>query len=353
MKLNVKHISLYHNSKNMKKETLDKFDICKMYKIYDKWPELAEENYNKNDIIIGIEKPEHIVFVGMGGSGTISDVFAAMLSQSSIHVDIVKGYHLPRTVNQDSLLIVTSVSGNTNETLNVLKDAINDKCKIIAFSDGGKIQEICERNNILHVNIKMCQSPRASLVSFLYGMLKSLKKILEINESDVQESLKLLKITRDEISSNNLTNKNDSLELSNWITEIPIIYYPWGLKAAAIRFKNSLQENAKIQALTEDIIESSHNGIVPWMNEQSMRAIFVQGKDDFSKTKERWEIIEEFFTSNKIDFKKIQSVNGSILSKLVNLIYILDYATIYLAVKSGIDPVPVEPIDFIKDKLRR
>ena len=73
--------------------------------------------------------------------------------------------------------------------------------------------------------------------------------------------------------------------------------------------------------------------------------------DDYIKTKERWKIIKEFFEQNKIDYKEVYSVKGSILSKLINVICLLDYSSIYLAAISGIDPSPVKSIDFVKNKL--
>ena len=141
------------------------------------------------------------------------------------------------------------------------------------------------------------------------------------------------------------------MSLANWISEIPLIYYPWGLQAAAIRFKNSLQENAKMHAMTEDIIEACHNGIVSWENKSNVKPILIQGKDDYVKTQIRWKIVKEFFNERKIEYHEINSEEGSILSKLINLIYVLDYSTIYRAVMSKIDPSPVVPIDFIKEKL--
>jgi len=79
--------------------------------------------------------------------------------------------------------------------------------------------------------------------------------------------------------------------------------------------------------------------------------ILVTGKDDNIKTKERWLIIKEYFEKQKIGFKEIQSVNGDILTKLINLIYLLDYATIYKAVLTKTDPTTVYSIDFIKKRL--
>ena len=133
---------------------------------------------------------------------------------------------------------------------------------------------------------------------------------------------------------------------------IPIIYYPWGLQAAAIRFKNSLQENAKTHTISEDVIECCHNGIVAWENKTNVQPILIQGYDDYVKTKERWKIFKKFLRSQQIDFKEINSGKGNILSKIMYLIYLLDYSTIYHAIESMMDPTPVKSIDFIKKRLK-
>ena len=197
----------------------------------------------------------------------------------------------------------------------------------------------------------MIHSPRASFTSFLYSMLKVLGPVLPIRKEDVVESITHLKKLQNEVTSGNLIDNNPSLSLAQWISGIPLIYYPFGLQAAAIRFKNNLQENAKTHAIIEDVIESCHNGIVAWEKLSIVKPILIEGKDDFVRTKERWNILKEYFDLHKIDYQEIISNNGGILSKLVNLIYLLDYATIYHAVISKIDPSPVRSIDFIKNKL--
>jgi len=149
----------------------------------------------------------------------------------------------------------------------------------------------------------------------------------------------------------NLSDKNLSLNLANWITGTPVIYYPWGLNTAAIRFKNSLQENAKTHAIIEDIIESGHNGIVSWERSSDMVPIMIEGTDDHIKTKERWAILRQYFEENNITYKEITSLDGGILSKIMSLIYLLDYTTIYYAARLGIDPSPIKSIDFIKERL--
>ena len=110
-------------------------------------------------------------------------------------------------------------------------------------------------------------------------------------------------------------------------------------------------ENAKIHAMAEDVIEACHNGIVSWEKSSNVKPVLLEGEDDYIKTKERWRILKEYLESNEIDYRQITSVKGSILSKLINLIYMLDYSSIYLAIKSGVDPSPLRSIDYVKERL--
>ena len=332
-------------------QTLDKIDKQKMYKVYDKWPEIAKKSFELQKDTENFENIEHIVFGGMGGSGAIGDMFESILSKTKIHVNVVKGYVLPETVNSNTLVIIVSVSGNTIETISLLKSAKKIGTKIIAFSSGGKIQEYCIKNNIKHILVPKFHSPRATFPSFLYTMLKVLYKTLKIKEDNIRDSIKKLEILQKKINSLNLTESNASLNLAKSIKLIPIIYYPFGLQSASIRFKNSLQENAKMHAACEDIIEASHNGIVSWEKKSDVMPILIRGSEDHIKTKERYEILKEFFIKKKIKYEEVISVEGNILSKLITLIYLLDYATIYKAVIDNIDPSPVNAIDFIKNEL--
>jgi len=335
----------------MKIEDLVKIDSKKMSQTYDKWPEIAKDGFDNDFEKFDAKGIDHIVFSGMGGSGSIGDVISAILSKEDIHVSNVKGYHLPKTVDSNSLVVSTSISGNTKETLTVLEKAQKTDAKIAVFSSGGMIQKFSETNNLFFQEISMIHSPRASFPKFLFSILNILKEIIPIKETDIKEAISSLEITRNGIFSNNLTEENISLKLAEWIKEIPLIYYPWGLQSAAIRFKNSLQENSKKHVITEDVIESCHNGIVAWEKNSNVQPILIRGHDDHIKTIERWNILKEFFRDGKIEFFEIKSVDGNILSKIVNLVYLLDYSSIYHAVLNQIDPSPVNAIDFVKNKL--
>ena len=330
---------------------IEKYDPSGMHKIYDRWPEIARGAYESDLEPVDFHDIDHIVFSGMGGSGAIGDLFESILSKSNIHVSLVKGYLLPKTVDKNTLVITTSISGNTSETLTVLETAKNLDCKLIAFFSGGKMEEYCKKTQTDFRRIESIHSPRSSFVKFTYSILNILNHVLPIERKEILESLIELETMKKQIASNNLSSSNPAIDLAKWISGIPLIYYPHGLQSTAIRFKQSLQENAKIHAMIEDIVEASHNGIVSWEKPSIVQPILLQGHDDYIKTKERWQIVKEYFTENNIDFKEIHSTSGNILTKIISLVYLFDYASIYKAILSKTDPTPVSSIAYIKDRI--
>ena len=333
------------------KDNLEKNDSDGMYNVYDKWSHIARDAYDSDLQPVDFKDIDNVIFSGMGGSGAIGDLFSSILSKTNIHTTVVKGYELPKTVDKNTLVVITSISGNTIEVLTTLESATKKDCSVIAFSSGGRMESFCTKNNVEFRKIPQIHSPRASFPSYVYSILKTLNSIIPIKKQEIINSLEQLELLSKEISSENLSDKNLSLNLANWITGTPVIYYPWGLNTAAIRFKNSLQENAKTHAIIEDIIESGHNGIVSWERPSDMVPIMIEGKDDHIKTKERWTILRQYFEENNITYKEISSLDGGILSKIMSLIYLLDYTTIYYAARLGIDPSPIKSIDFIKERL--
>ena len=331
---------------------MEKYDPSGIHNVYDNWPQQAHNAYKSDIETADFKNINHIVFAGMGGSGTIGDIFYSILSKTSLHISTVKGYDLPNDAKNDTLVVTTSVSGNTDETMHILDLALKRGCKTASFSSGGKMQEFCIKHNIHHGKINQIHSPRASFIVFLFSMLNSLKQLIPVNEFDIQESFGNLATLAGKIRSSNLTESNPSLDISEWISGIPLVYYPWGFRAAVIRFKNSLQENAKTHCFAENIIETCHNGIVAWEKPSSIKPILVRGQDDSIKTKERWEILKEYFKDNQIDYREVMSVEGGILSKLANLVYLLDYASIYYSIKSKTNPTPVKSIDYVKQRLQ-
>jgi len=325
-----------------------------MCKAYDTWPEIARHAYeNENCKMSDFKNIKHVAFAGMGGSGAIGEIFSSVLSKSGLHTSVIKSHVLPKTVNDDTLVVVTSMSGNTEESLSILQEAKRKNTNVIAFSSGGLIKDYCTKNEIMYQQIQMIHSPRTSLPSALYTMLKTLGPQFEISYNEILNSIRLMEMTQKKINSSLLKRDNPAFDLASWISGMPVIYYPFGLSAAAIRFKNSLQENAKIHAVAEEVLEACHNGIMSWERSKNMRCMLIRGTDDHSKTKERWEIIKQYFNENKIPFYEIYSVTGDLLSKIVNLTYLLDFASIYFAILNMIDPSPLKSIEYIKERMRK
>ena len=167
-----------------------------MYKIYDKWPDIARQSFEANQESMDFENIDHIVFVGMGGSGAIGDLFSSILSKSDVHISLIKGYLLPKTVDKNTLVIVTSVSGNTDESLTVLNSAKKIDCNLVAFSSGGKMKKFCQDNQIIFREIPILHSPRTSLINFTYTILKILNSILPIEKKEIVESFEQLEIIK-------------------------------------------------------------------------------------------------------------------------------------------------------------
>ena len=235
--------------------------------------------------------------------------------------------------------------------LEILKNVKKTEATAIGFSSGGQLENFCKENDIIYQKISMIHSPRVSFTRFLFSILNILEPILPIKQNEIFDAISSLEQTKQNIFSENLTERNMSLDIAKFTTDLVCIYYPAGLRASAIRYKNSLQENSKIHAMTEDVIESCHNGIVAWEKKSNVKPIMIQGLDDNYRTIERWGLLEEFFKMKNIEYKTIKSIEGNILSKIANLIYTLDYSTLYTSILRNVDPSPVDSIDFIKSRL--
>ena len=329
------------------------YDKSQMVKAYEQWPNIAEEVYEKNNYeVCDFKNIKHIAFAGMGGSGTVGEIFSSILSKSGIHTSVIRSHLLPKTVNEETLVVITSISGNTEESLSIIKEAKKKNIQTIAYSSGGKIKEFCNNNQIKFQYLEKIHSPRTSLPSALYTMLKTLGPQFDISKNEVVNSINQMKKTKEKINSSQINEKNPSMKLAKWISGIPVIYYPHGLEAAAIRFKNSLQENAKIHVVAEEVLEACHNGIMSWERTSDMRCVLIRGADDHSKTKARLEIIKQYFNEKNIPFYEINSVTGDLLSKIINLVYELDFTSIYHALINQIDPSPLKSIEYIKENMK-
>ena len=171
---------------------LKKYDKSHICKAYDAWPEIARKSYqNKIESVSDFKNIEHVVFAGMGGSGTVGEILSSLV-KLPYYASVIKSQILPKTVNHNSLVIATSFSGNTYETLSVLQEAKRRGCGIVAFSSGGKVKDYCIKNGLIHHEIDLLHSPRASLPAGLYKMLKALGSQFGIHHDEILDSIKVL-----------------------------------------------------------------------------------------------------------------------------------------------------------------
>lgn len=333
--------------KLLNQSILEKYDTKRICNVYDNWPIIAKESYEFEHEPIQFDG-EKIVFTGMGGSGSINDLVSSLFDTDTY---LITNRFRNQKIDSDSLVVFTSVSGNTRETLDALIVTKKLKCNTIVFSSGGLIEQYCIKNNLPFRKIPMYHSPRSSLVSYAYSMIKIFESIIPMKKVEIKKSILALESTGKKINTSNLNTDNISLSLAYWIKHIPILYYTSSLRIAAIRCKNSIHENAKLHAMAEDLTETCHNGIAAWEKSSKVQPIFIKDQNDSVQNRKQWNIIQQYFNEKNIDYKEIFSIDGNLFSKLINLIYVLDYASIYLAILSKTDPSPIKLIDFIKNNV--
>ena len=198
------------------------------------------------------------------------------VDHASIRVTVIKGYVLPKNIDKNTLVVITSMSGDTEEALTALQSSLQYNCMKIAFSAGGLIEKFANNNKIEHRSLIMYLNPRSSLPSAVYTILNVLGDTLSIDKNDVYDSIRALEDYSKKICSDNLTDTNPSLKLAMHLSEICLIYYPHGLQTVATRFKNSIHENMKKHASIENIIDlSCHNQIMAWDDDTNGIAYFI------------------------------------------------------------------------------
>ena len=155
-------------------DDIDRVDKSQIHKIYDQWPNLAKQHFERDIQKIDLKDIDHIVFAGMGGSGTIGDIISSVLSKTKLHTTVVKGYLLPKNINENTLIVATSISGNTDETISIAKSSLNSNASFVSFSSGGNLQQFCQKNNLINHTLEIEHSPRASLIGYLFSVLNVL-----------------------------------------------------------------------------------------------------------------------------------------------------------------------------------
>ena len=211
--------------------------------------------------------PNKLVIIGMGGSAIGGDILAALVADvAKIPIFTAREYSIPATIDENTLVLACSYSGNTEETLSAVNAALARNCKIVGITSGGKLEELCKTHELPVLNIPKGLPPRAATAFLFFPMLIILEKLnIAKTDAELSELVTELKALRDTLIPEVPINKNPGKALAVKLhNSLPFIYGHSYLTVIALRWKTQLNENAKILAVAGGFPEMNHNEIVGW-----------------------------------------------------------------------------------------
>jgi glucose/mannose-6-phosphate isomerase len=312
-------------------------------------------NLNFNIRLNG-RKYNSVIVTGMGGSAISGDLLKNFLQDElSIPYMVNRNYSLPAFAGKDTLLIVSSYSGNTEESLSVMRDGITRGCQIICITTGGEVRKIAEEKDIPSVLLEKGLQPRYSLGQSFFTLLRLLEELGIIKEQRSQtETIRdLWKMSGEELSSEGNTAMEYAQTLMGFI---PVIYSAADFtEAAGYRFKCQLNENSKLHAFHNVIPEMNHNEIIGWesfsQKDFRVKVVNLIDRDYPEQIRKRFKVSSGLITGKETEIINLESSHESFKVRLFDLIYLSDWITYYLAVIRGYDPVEIDYIHHLKNQL--
>ncbi|MEM0139316.1 MAG: bifunctional phosphoglucose/phosphomannose isomerase [Ferroplasma sp.] len=300
----------------------------------DELKNLKEQVNSKSKLNIDFNF-DNIVISGMGGSGIIGSIFQEYYTDKP--VVSISDYGIPNFINEKTLFIAVSFSGNTEETLNNVNEAKQKNANIVAITSGGKLAEEVENKIIIPGNMQ----PRSALGNMLMPLFNT---FLAPSDESIKEAYNIL----DAMDSNHSEMKNEAFKIYQ-NSYIPIIYGSRPFKSIAYRWKTQFNENAKTFAFYSYFPELNHNDTMPLKSAYRRdEYIFYVFESDNTRINQRIRITQEITGEQ---FNVIKSPSNDYLAKLFYLIHYADYVTYELALIRNVDPTDVSTIEELKKKL--
>ena len=339
------------------KSSVELYDRNMLFNVLrDSWRQV-ESAWKKIDTgSIDTESISNIIITGLGGSAICGDLLANFLREElNISLVINRNYTLPRFADKNTLVIASSYSGNTEETLCAVKDALSKGCTIICITTGGQLAAIAAANQLLCVSLQDGFQPRYALYNSFFTVLRIFQELglVPMQDSCVSEIISMLKSTGSELSS----QSNRALDMAVNIQGcIPVIYTVSGLNdSVGRRFKGQLNENSKIHAWLADYPEMNHNEIVGWETVEASKerhcVINILEESMNIRVFARIEIINNLLKEHKIDILNIQGKCSNFKSRLLECVYFCDWVSYYLAILNKKDPGEIDFIHYLKNKM--
>lgn len=295
----------------------------------------------------------NVVLAGLGGSAMGGDVVIDLLRDTlRIPMLVNRDYHLPAFVNEKTLVIVSSYSGNTEETVSALKLAQKRKAVIVCITSGGQIAEIARNNNLdLILLPNNSPSPRACLGYSFVQQLFILQHFGLIDDAFIQQINEAANLLEKE---QQVICKDAQKYGQQLFDKVPIIYAPDGYESVAIRWRQQFNENSKMLCWHHVVPEMNHNELVGWRKlNADFAPIFFQNADTFSRNASRITINEEIIQKYTSNILSIHSKGNNKYERMLYLIHLGDWISWYMAQARNVDALEVDVIDYLKRELRK
>ena len=339
------------------------YDKSDMYGVISNMPDQIREavklaqNFPLN---IDIEFVSSILFAGMGGSAIGGDLVRSILEdECKLPISVVRNYKLPMWAGESTLLLVSSYSGNTEESLSAYKDAIKKGCKIICVTTGGKLLELANNDEVPVLIIPAGLPPRSAIAysSIPWLQIFASLGIIKNRSNDIESMALELETVIKEYGNYDLEQDNLPLSVAKKaVGKIPVIYVSTGsFSVIGKRWANQIQENAKMLAYTNELPEMNHNEIMGWhltgLSKESVLPIFINSNSYHPRVNLRFDITSKLVENKCGEVVRINPPGDKLIVQLFSLIVMGDFISYYLSLLNNINPEPVDIINEIKEQL--
>jgi glucose/mannose-6-phosphate isomerase len=305
---------------------------------------------------------DNIVTLGMGGSGIAGNVLQAMGTASlPVPVTVLKHYRMPAFVGPRTLVFALSYSGDTEETIEMARGALAAGARLIVISSGGELRRLAEESGSLFVacptDVVMPRLGLGALVAPLLVVLFCLGMLPEAHAGMLRAQEQLAK-RRDQCKPAVEGQRNPARELARRIDRtIPIVYGLGGLGGvAALRWKQSINENAKAPAFWNEYPELDHNEVCGWgqhgdVTRQVFTLVELRHGMEHPRLELRANATVELIEETVRQVLTVEAEGEGRLAQLLDLAYLGDWTSYYLALQNDVDPGPIDAIAQLKSRI--
>lgn len=314
-----------------------------------------------SELVLDYGKPSEVLVVGVGGSAIGGDILKDWTSEKlDVPLEVCRNYHLPHYAGIESLVIAVSYSGNTEETLSSFIDAVRRGCKVVAVTSGGVLGELCRKFRIPMVELPNGMVPRSAIGYLFFPLVMILEKFNLIGDvkEEIRETMTILREVRDEILPEISITENRSKQLAAALSgSIPVIYGDRYSRAIAYRSRTQMNENSKLLAVSGFLSEIDHNDVLGWEAPEEytrkFSVVLLRTADNIEELRYRAEITRDLIAEKAKRLIEVFPKGESNLAKMLSVMYVVDVASLYLAIMSDVDPWSMRSITTLKNQLSR